>query len=62
MNILEVRRLIAQALVKCDDLEKVFPLGNVVYVHVDGQEYEVVIRTVRPERNYGDRFGPVAQE
>ena len=63
MNILGVRKLIADALEKAEGFEKVFPLGNVVYVHVDDQEYEVVIRTVRPEPRWYDKdeTGPLAQ-
>ena len=64
MSILEVREIIAKALQGCDDLERVCPLGNVVYVHVEDVEYEVVIRTVRPEwgPRGGPTNGPVAQE
>ena len=48
MNILEVRKIIADALQECEGFERVQPLGHCVYVHVDGKEYEVVLRTVRP--------------
>lgn len=53
MDLLDVRKLIAEALQKVDGLDRVMPLGNVVYVHVGKKEYEVVIRTVRPEPHDG---------
>ena len=67
MNILEVRKLIADALVGCEGFDKVCPLGNCVYVHVGGKEYEVVLRTVRtndsrPLTRINDDNGPLAQE
>ena len=41
-------------------------IGHCVYVHVDDQEYEVVLRTVRPHSHLpltnDDKPGPLAQE
>jgi len=48
MNILEVRKIVADALRASEGFDKVQPLGHCVYVHVDDKEYEVVLRTVRP--------------
>jgi hypothetical protein len=58
MDILDVRKLIAEALQKVEGLDRVMPLGNVVYVHVGEKEYEVVIRTVRPEPRTGPYTAP----
>jgi len=49
VNIIEVRKILADALVKCEGFDKITPLGNCVYVHVGDKEYEVVLRTVRPD-------------
>lgn len=67
MDILEVRQLVTEALRKCEGFDRLLPLGNVVYAHVDGIEYELVIRTVRPGMskpitNPDRDDGPVAQE
>jgi hypothetical protein len=48
VNIIKARDLIADALAKCEEFDKILPLGNCVYVHVGNKEYEVVLRTVRP--------------
>ena len=66
MNILEVRKIVAEALKKCESFDRVLPLGNVVYVHVDDIEYELVLRTVkpglsRPITNPDRGHGPLAQ-
>ena len=47
MDILEVRKIIADALRGCKSFDKVMPLGRCVHVYVDDKEYEVVLRTVR---------------
>lgn len=65
MEILELRAIVAKLLKESDAFEQVLPLGNVVYVHADDKEYEVVLRTVRPSMmkpiTKPDRNGPVAQ-
>ncbi len=66
MEILDVRKLIAEALQNVEGLSRVSPLGNVVYINAGGKEYELVIRTVRPEAWDGMRYhpndsGPIAQ-
>jgi hypothetical protein len=48
MKILEVRKLVVEALEKSERFDKIMPLGHCVYVHVGDSEYEVVLRTVRP--------------
>jgi hypothetical protein len=65
MNILEVRKLLTEALEQSGQFDKIQPLGHCVYVHVDKQEYEVVLRTVRANMTKPitepDHDGPLAQ-
>lgn len=58
MEILDVRALVAEALQKIEAFDRVSALGNVVYVHVGKKEYEVVIRTIRPEAWEGMKHHP----
>lgn len=65
MNILDVRQLLYDALEASGHFEELSAIGHCVYVHVEGQEYEVVLRTVRSSSRLPltkDTDGPVAQE
>ncbi len=66
MNTIDLRSIIEDHLNGDDRLERVFGLGNSVYVHVGEAEFEIVVRTAKPER-CSDRLkkqqdGPLAQE
>jgi hypothetical protein len=65
MNSLDLRAIVEEHLKGDDRLERVFGLGNSVYVHVGEVEFEIVVRTARPEW-FSDRIkkqdGPVTQE
>lgn len=64
MNILDVRQLLYDALEDSGRFEELHAIGHCVYVHVDGREFEVVLRTVRPSTRLPitkDTDGPVAQ-
>lgn len=48
MGLIELREILAKLIKGSDAFDHVLALGNVVYVEVDDAEYEVVLRTVRP--------------
>lgn len=52
MDTLEIRTLLAEALCKSEMIDQVLPVGNAVHAYADGQEFEIVIRTVRRERTW----------
>jgi len=52
MSIIELREMIATILAKEKVFDNVFPLGNVVYLHTGRDEYELVIRTVLPDKRW----------
>ena len=63
MNVLDVRKLVSKALESVEEIDSTFPLGNVVYTTIGEQEFEVIIRTVRPGWNDREtKQGPLAQQ
>lgn len=50
MNSLDLRAIVEEHLNGDDRLGRVFGLGNSVYVHVGEAEFEIVVRTAKPER------------
>ncbi len=66
MNTIDLRSIIEEHLKEDDRVSRVFGLGNCVYVHAGEAEFEIVVRTAKPER-CSDRpkkqqDGPLAQE
>jgi hypothetical protein len=51
MNFIRMREILANALEQSGEVDKVNPLGNVVYATVNDVEFELVIKTTRPERS-----------
>jgi len=46
MNFIQMRKILADALNQSGKVEKVHPLGNVVYATVNNVEFELVIKKV----------------
>ena len=52
MDTQSLRDLIVEKLSSDSGIDHVVSLGNKIHVFVDSTEFEVVIRTIRPERRH----------
>jgi len=49
MNFLRLRDLLTEIIQTDERLTQVHPMGNVIYVEAEGVEFELVIKTTKPE-------------